>query len=102
MYKHMYKHLNRAHEQQKQFKKVTLDEPVHFTPSAFLEQQMIKLKEMKRLKKMRRRAKSAPEIEPQEEVNPDPPKPKKEEPPPPMTEEEIIAAAMAEMEKKFA
>ena len=102
MYKHMYKHLNRAHEQQKQFKKVTLDEPVHFTASAFLEQQMIKLKEMKRQKKMRRRAKTAPEIEPQEEVKPEPPTPKEEEPPPPMTEEEIIAAAMAEMEKKFA
>jgi len=102
MYKNMFKHLNRAHEQQKQFKKVTLDEPVHFTASAFLEQQMIKLKEMKRQKKMRRRAKTAPEIEPQEEVKPEPPTPKEEEPPPPMTEEEIIAAAMAEMEKKFA
>ena len=102
MYKNMFKHLNRDNDKQKQFKKVTLDEPVHFTPSAFLEQQMIKLKEMKRQKKLRRRAKSAPELVPQEEVKPEPPKPKKEEPPPPMTEEEIIAAAMAEMEKKFA
>merc|ERR1712025_951469 len=31
-------------QQQKRWKKVTLDEPVHFTPSGFLEQQMIKLK----------------------------------------------------------
>ena len=101
MYTNMFKHLNRANEQQKRWKKVTLDEPVHFTASQFLEDQMVKLKEMKRLKKLRRRTKSepAPEVKVEEEKEPEP---KKEEEKKPLTEEEIIAAAMAEMERKFA
>merc|ERR1712025_1513874 len=51
MYRNMFRHLNRANEQQKRWKKVTLDEPVHFVASGFLEKQMVKLKETKRLKK---------------------------------------------------
>ena len=100
MYKNMFRHLNRANEQRKRWKKVTLDEPVQFTASDFLEKQMVKLQETKRLKKMRRRAQTAPApAEPPVEKKP---KPKKEEPAKKLTEEEIIAAAMAEMEKKFA
>ena len=98
----MFKHLNRANEQQKRWKKVTLDEPVHFTASQFLEDQMVKLKEMKRLKKLRRRTQSEPALSEVKVVEEKKPEPKKEEEKKPMTEEEIIAAAMAEMERKFA
>merc|ERR1712025_1254412 len=75
MYTNMFKHLNRANEQQKRWKKVTLDEPVHFTASQFLEDQMVKLKETKRLKKLRRRTKSEPEpseVKVVEEKKPEP------------------------------